>query len=164
MLECTKRQHWHNWLEKAKDPDIWMVHKYMATPAGDGGKCRIPVLTLMRYEQVQTSSTNEEKVSMLATSFFPPRSLTETPLRFVYPKPACKFDPITKEQIKRQLARLKPYKALGPDSIPNIVPTKCADILINRLLPIYKCMTESALYYAPWKLSTTVVLRKPGKP
>ena len=42
--------------------------------------------------------------------------------------------------------------------------TKCADALLDRLLPIYRAMTENALYYAPWKLSTTVVLRKPGKP
>lgn len=69
-----------------------------------------------------------------------------------------------KEQIKSQLSKLKPYKAPGPNSIPNIVLTKCADALANRLLPIYRAMTENTLYYDPCKMSTTVVLRKPGKP
>ena len=101
---------------------------------------------------------------MLATAFFPPRPSNVEPLHFVYPKPACDFNPITKDQILRQLARLKPYKAPGPDGIPNIVLTKCANIIIDRLLPIYSAMIEKVIYYAPWKLSTTVVLRKPGKP
>jgi hypothetical protein len=85
-------------------------------------------------------------------------------LDFEYPKPICEFDLISKEQIGRQLARLKPYKAPRPDGIPNIVLTKCADALTNRLLYIYRAMTKNVWYYDPWKLLTTVVLRKPGKP
>ena len=34
----------------------------------------------------------------------------------------------------------------------------------GAFLPIYRVMLENALYYAPWKLSMTVVLQKPGKP
>jgi hypothetical protein len=109
------------------------------------------------------ATTNDKKDSMLAKTFFPPRPPNNTSLHFVYPKPACKFDPITKEQVKGQLAKLKPYKALGPDSIPNIVLTKCADLLTDRLLPIYRAMMDHVLYYDLWKLSTTVVLQKPGK-
>jgi hypothetical protein len=101
---------------------------------------------------------------MLAKTFFPPRPPDSEPLQFVYPKPMCQLDPISKEQIKRQLAKLKPYKAPGPDSIPNIVLTKCTDILVDRLYYIYKAILELGTYYDPWKLSTTVVLRKPGKP
>lgn len=118
----------------------------------------------MKDGQESLAATNNEKVSMLAKLFFPPCPPSKAPLHFIYPKPVCDFSPITKEQIRRRLARLKPYKAPGPDGIPNIVLTKCANTLIDRLLPIYRAMTENAIYYAPWKLSTTVVLRKPGKP
>jgi hypothetical protein len=62
------------------------------------------------------------------------------------------------------MAKLKPYKAPGPDGIPNIVLTKCADILSDRLYHIYTAMFEKDLFYAPWKQFTTIVLRKPGKP
>ncbi|KAF8256357.1 hypothetical protein EI94DRAFT_1548185, partial [Lactarius quietus] len=58
---------------------------------------------------------------------------------------------------------LKPYKATGPDSIPNILLTKCADTLMDRLFYIYRVMLEYNIFYAPWKLSTTVVLHKPNK-
>jgi hypothetical protein len=37
-------------------------------------------------------------------------------------------------------------------------------ILALRLLHIYVAMLERGLQYRPWKVSTTVVLRKPGKP
>ena len=60
--------------------------------------------------------------------------------------------------------RLKPYKAPGPDGIPNVVLTKCSDIIADRLLAIYIAMLELDLQFEPWKCFTTVVLRKPGKP
>ena len=101
---------------------------------------------------------------MLASSFFPPKPPEEEPLQFVYPNPVCKMSHASKEQIKRRLAKLKPYKAPGPDRIPNIVLTKCANVIVENLYHIYKAILNLGLYYDPWKLSTTVVLRKPGKP
>jgi hypothetical protein len=146
------------------DPDIWTAHKCTSAPSGDGGKSRIPVLKLTCNGQEHTAASNEEKSSLLAKSFFPPRPPDDSPIHFVYPKPICDFDPINRDQIKRQLARLKPYKAPGPDSIPNIVLTKCTNAITDRLYYIYKAILEHSTYYAQWKLSTTVVLRKPGKP
>ena len=163
-MERTKRQHWRNWLEKAEDPDIWTAHKYTSSPVGDGGKSRIPVLKLTKEGQELTATTNEEKSNMLAKTFFPPRPPDSAPLHFVYPKPVCELNNIPREQIKKQLAKLKPLKAPGPDGIPNIVLTKCANIITDRLYHIYKAILKMGLYYDPWKLSTTVVLRKPGKP
>jgi hypothetical protein len=163
-LEHTKRQHWRDWLENADNPDIWTAHRYTATLAGDGGKSRIPVLKLTRDGQESTAATNKEKSSMLVKTFFPPRPPDNDPLHFIYPKPICKLDPISREQIKWQLAKLRPYKAPGPDGIPNIVLTKCADTLTDRLYYIYKAILELGIYYDPWKLSTTVVLCKLSKP
>ena len=42
--------------------------------------------------------------------------------------------------------------------------SKCANILVDRLFYIYNAILEKIIYYAPWKQSITVVLRKPGKP
>ncbi|KAF8267079.1 hypothetical protein EI94DRAFT_1582591, partial [Lactarius quietus] len=80
------------------------------------------------------------------------------------PDPVCKANPISRDQIKRAITHLKPFKVPGPDSIPNIVLTKCADILEPRLWYIYTAIFEWRLYYEPWKTFITVVLRKPGKP
>ena len=43
-IKYNKQHHWRDWLEKATDPDLWTANKYISTPAGDGGKTRIPVL------------------------------------------------------------------------------------------------------------------------
>ena len=163
-LESTKRQHWHDWLEKADDPDIWTMHKYTSSLAGDRGKPRILVLKAACNGQETTMTTNKEKSCLLAKMFFPPRPLDNTPIQFVYLKLICDFDPISREQIKRQLAKLKPYKAPGPDSIPNIILTKCANMIVDRLYHIYKAIIELGSYYKPWRMSMTVVLHKPGKP
>jgi len=105
---------------------------------------------------------------VLAKTFFPKKPAAEPPNAqnptIIFPEPVCREDQITKEQIRKQLAKLKPYKAPGPDTIPNIVLMKCADLIIDRLYYIYKAILNMKIYYKPWKDFTTAVLQKPGKP
>ena len=70
-LERTKRQHWRDWLEHTEDPDIWMVHKLISSPATDGAKARIPALKYSTGNEESTASDNQEKSKILAKSFFP---------------------------------------------------------------------------------------------
>jgi ribonuclease HI len=165
-IEYNKKHHWRDWLEKAEDPDIWTAHRYISAPASDGSAARIPTLKAQHNGEEVNASTNEDKSQLLARTFFPPKP-TENARHEQeqdYPAPVCKMDNITRDQIRRHLAKLKPYKAPGPDSIPNIVLTKCANILIDRLYHVYTAIMNLGLYYDPWKQFTTVVLRKPGKP
>jgi ribonuclease HI len=164
-LLYTKRQHWRDWLEKADDPDIWVAHKLVSSAATDGGKARIPILKHKVGENEIPASTNSEKSEALAKCFFPPRPQDSEDQNGNGPvRKQVANSKITKEQIRRQLRKLKPYKAPGPDGIPNIVLTKCSQLLTDRLHRIYEAMYERSLFYAPWKCFTTVVLRKPGKP
>jgi ribonuclease HI/exonuclease III len=164
ILKSTKKQHWRDWLEKAEDPDIWTIQRLINAPATDGGKARIPSLKYNVGDDTKTASTNAEKGDALAKGFFPPKpAASEIQEGFTYPK-ALKGGKITTEQIRHQLKRLKPYKAPGPDGIPNIVLSKNADILADRLRLIYVAMLDKNLQYKPWKSFTTIVLRKPGKP
>ena len=111
------------------------------------------------------AGTNAEKARVLAKSFFPQKPEADSvPEEYEYPSPCAKAEPITKEQIVNQAHKMKPYKAPGPDGIPNVVLTKCIDLLVERLLHIYKAMLERSLHYRPWKAFHTVVLRKHGKP
>jgi ribonuclease HI len=164
-LQFTKKQHWRDWLEKAEDPDIWAASKLVSAALTDGGKARIPILKHKVGDQETMAGSNEEKSRALAKCFFPPKpceSAAQSNQR--YPKQRKGRIAITAVQIRCQLGKLKPYKAPGPDGIPNIVLTKCADLLTDRLLFIYEAMFEKGLMYKPWKSFTTVVLRKPGKP
>ena len=164
MLKSTKQQHWRSWLERAKDPDIYDVQRLISAPASDGGKARIPALKFKEGEITKTATSNVEKGMVLAKGFFPWKLQLQDPQEgTVYPKACSKAGKVTEEQIRKQLKKLKPYNAPGPDGIPNIVLTKNADLLVKRLLPIYTAMLDKNLQYSPWKTFTTVVLRKPGK-
>ena len=164
-LDTTKRQHWRDWLEKAEDPDIWTISKLLAAPASDGGGSKIPALKFKIEDTEHEAKTNEEKGRALAKSFFPPKPHPEPPpANDTYPPQCSKANQITRDAILRQLRKLKPYKAPGPDGIPNIVLTKCADLLADRLYRIYSAIYNHEIYYAPWKVFNTIVLRKPGKP
>ena len=164
ILEQTKRQHWRDWLEKGDDPDLWTAHRIVSSSYGDGGKTRIPVLTYKDGEETRTASTNKEKGRALARNFFPAKPRSDNSLAgHKYPKACSRAGKVTQEQIHAQLKKLKPYKAPGPDGIPNIVLTRCADVIVDRLFYIFQAMLEKGIMYKPWKEFTTVVLRKPGK-
>jgi hypothetical protein len=148
-LDKIKKNHWCDWLEKADDPDLWTAHKYISAPPGDCGKTRIPDLSHVDKGERLTASINKEKSKALAKTFFPKKLKDgKQHPNAAKPTPICKADPISRDQIKRALARLKPYKAPGPDGIPNVVLTKCADILEDRLWHIYSAIWDRGLYSA----------------
>jgi hypothetical protein len=87
---------------------------------------------------------------VLATSFFltKPQEL-ESDNKTKYLKQCKGVGKITREQVIEQLKRTKPYKALGPNGIPNIVLSKCTDIILDRLYFIYEATLEKGLFYKP---------------
>jgi hypothetical protein len=115
----------------------------------DGGKVKILKLKHRVGKEKVFTSINEDKSVALAKCFFPVK-LQETGASVgeKFPK-ACKgVGTIMREQIHEQLRKMKPFKASGPDSIPNIVLSKCTDIIINRLFFIYKAMLEKGFLYS----------------
>jgi hypothetical protein len=164
-IKYNKQQFWRDWLERADEPDLWTAQRMVSGPASDGGKARIPPLKHKVDGSEVTAKTNTDKSKALAKGFFPPKpppGVKEAAPRA--PKPCSAPIKISREQLAKHLKRLKPYKAPGPDGIPNVVLSKCADMLLDRLLYIYTAMLDNNLQYAPWKSFVTVVLRKPGKP
>jgi len=77
--------------------DIWIAHKYISNPGGDGGKTRIPMLCKTGPDgRIVQASTNEEKSEVLAQALFPPPpAISTTPADFLYPEPAEKWTDIT---------------------------------------------------------------------
>ncbi len=163
-LQSTKQQHWREWLKKAEDPDIWSANQLIAAPPTDRGKAKILKLKHKVGGEDTTASTNKEKSAALARNFFLAKPQEEPQMHNIPPKVCKGVGKIMKEQIQVQLKTIKPYKALGPDGIPNVVLSNCTDEITDRLFYIYKAMLEGGLMYKPWKASTTVMLRKPGKP
>ena len=65
-IKKTKEAHWKDWLNNMADTDIWIAHKYMSNPGGDGRKTCIPMLQRTDPDgQVIQATSNEEKSTTL---------------------------------------------------------------------------------------------------
>ena len=166
LIVQAKRQHWINYLEEMTAADIWTANKFIKEPAGDGGCPRIPTLKTRNEQGAEILvNDNEDKATSFAKTFFPPPpDIPEDLEHFDYPEPLPDPPQISGEQIQRHIAKLSPYKAHGPDGIPNVVLQRCADIILTRLIYIFRAIIELNIYFDPWKEFMTIVLRKPGKP
>ena len=164
-IQKTKENHWKDWLNDMSGTNIWIAHKYISNPGGDGGKTRIPMLKRTGPDGlVNQAMTNKEKSAILAQALFPPPPNESTvPTDFLYPDPAERWSEITHEQLTQAINNLSPYKVPGPDGVANIVFQHCSS-LIDYILPLFNAVVNLRTYYDPWKESITVILRKPGKP
>ena len=166
-IRNAKQSHWENFLEETDDSTLWTAAKYIDSPvAGEGGaKTRIPTLhTESQNGETRTARSNEEKARVIADSFFPPPPAnTSVPRDYRYPKPVAYKPKFTREQIRRVIGKLSPYKAPGPDGIPNVVFKKCADVLLDHLYYIYNATLQNDFYFPAWLESLTAVIRKPGR-
>jgi exonuclease III len=164
----AKREHWEEFLENAAEQDLWTANQYFKEPTGDGGRSRIPTLKIPGEAAdgpPQEINTNEGKAEILAKIFFPKKpDQSRVPENYDYPEPLPPPPPVTLEQIERHVKRLSPFKASGPDEIPNVVLQKCFGHISEYLLYLFRGVFALRTYYSGWQEFTTAVLRKPGKP
>ena len=164
-IRTTKEEHWKEWLENATGNDLWTANAYIVNPGGDGGKSCIPTLKGKDQEgQELRATTNEEKSALLARSLFPdPPQISSVPPDYNYPDEVEGWTDITADQLTMAINKLSPLKAPGPDGVANVVFQKCRT-LTDYLLHLFNAAVSLCTYYDPWRESTTVILRKPGKP
>ena len=145
--------------------EIWTANKYIRELVGNGGCPRIPMLKTKNAAGAEISiNSNESKSKTFAKMFFPPPPpVNDDFTDYEYPDPLPDPPNITAKQA-RHVLKTSPYKAHGPDDIPNVVLQQCVSLILSRLTAIYQAILEYDLYYDPWREFTTVVLRKPAKP
>ncbi|KIO12025.1 hypothetical protein M404DRAFT_58878, partial [Pisolithus tinctorius Marx 270] len=115
-------------------------------------------------------NTNEDKSqAFMSTLFLPPPPQSSVPQDYRYPMLEAQWSTITKDQLACTIKNLSPYKAPGPDGVPNIVFQK-SPVLSGYLLHLFNAVFMLKTYYDPWRESmmecgflTTVILCKPGK-
>jgi ribonuclease HI len=164
-MEEAKKTCWREWLENASDTDLWRAEKVVTTPYRDGGRTRIPDLTMTDETGAKTTfTTNDEKAECLSGTFFPPPPQPTTEEEEDdYPEPVAGFRKVYQSQIRRAIDRLAPHKAPGMDGIPNIVLKKSIDQIISHLYYIFNAVFELNIFHQSWRDHRTIVLRKPGK-
>ncbi|KAJ5094940.1 reverse transcriptase [Penicillium argentinense] len=115
----------------------------------------------------RTYETAVEKAQILQETLFPPAPDAELGdlQGFIYPT-SIDMPAITQDEVTRVVLRTASHKAPGPDGIPNAVLKKALEVphFAAFLTSLFnECLRHG---YCPrhFRESTTVVLRKPGKP
>lgn len=165
-MEQAKSAHFEDFLESVDSHSIWLAHKMLCDVPMSVGGTRVPTLVQKDANGniTSTAKSNDEKSETLYASFFPqkPANLDLPPI-----DPRLRnlegMRPPTREQIRRNVDKLAPYKAPGEDKIPNVVIKRCIDLLIEYLFHIYGAVAQHGFYYERWRLFITVVIRKPGR-
>src|ERR1700709_2313532 len=111
-----------------------------------------------------SASTTPPKSQLLDSTFSPPPPPNPITPASVPPQSVGKFEKYSQKRILETIAKSKPYKAPGPDGIPNVVLINCANLISSHLEAIYDAIFAHDIYPSSWKQFTTIVLRKPGKP
>jgi len=144
---------------------MWQAHKYLIDEPSDHYQSCIPNLRHTPTDELPNSQPNNAKSQLLYETFFKPApNVLPTHANEEYPEPPTCFANITNDQISRAIKKLSPYKAPGLNGTCNTVFVNCSEELIPHMGPIFRATFDLKLYPEEWKLSTTVVLRKPGCP
>ncbi|ODM23022.1 hypothetical protein SI65_00611 [Aspergillus cristatus] len=126
-----------------------------------------PTYTPTLHAGNQTYDTPERKAQVLQETLFPPppeADLSDIP-DYEYPEP-LQMPAITEKEVCQAVRQAAPNKAPGPDGIPNLTlhHALAIPVFLDHLTNLFNTCLQ--LGYCPehFRKSTTVVLRKPGKP
>jgi ribonuclease HI len=157
-VKQAKEETWKQFTATADNRTIYKVKSYMA---GKPTPTYIPTLN-------NTAESNEEKTAHLTATFFPPPPPADlTDIADAQPETispvACQAR-ITMHQLQQAIEKLSPNKAPGPDEISNKVLKQNSAVLQHHLLALAQASFNTGHFPTIFKVTTTVVLRKPGKP
>src|SRR5947207_4436730 len=152
----AKTRTWKEYVKNMDYKSIRLLKRYL-----DGSLHQTAIPTLDGKAE-----TYEQMSNTLQCNFFPPPPPADLKdiRHATYPQEA-KYDPIISiQQIRAAVSKTAPNKAPGPDGIPNRVLKQalpCIEIWLQKIL-----QASLNLGYFPkaFKETTTIVLRKPGKP
>jgi len=134
----------------------------------DGSSARILALTPNPDSADQQKvQDNKTKSKILHSAFFPNPSDTEDATildNYNYPEEAFPVQLITNKHIQCAINELQPYKAPGPNGIPNIVIKQSTTALMPYLGILFRATFELEVYPDSWRQSSIIVLQKPGRP
>ena len=121
--------------------EIWTANKYLKEPVSNGRILRI-LKSTNAAGQATTTEDDISKANLLAKTFFPPPPdiIHDDDYLEEYPNPLPDPPTISKDQVTEHIAKLPPFKAVGPDGIPNIVFKECSEILTAPLTIIFKAL------------------------
>ena len=162
-VRAAKNDFWKAWIDSVDGKTIWDANRFLQRGPSDYSSERIPPIKVTSATgQPTVLVDNADKGAEFHRTFFLPPSTEPIPSG-PYPAPHFRYSPITNRQVRQAIQSLPPFKALGPDAIPNEVYKQCCDTLTPVLGSLLRATFKLGYYPDLWKTSDTVVLKKPGK-
>src|SRR5579859_1214810 len=154
-IKEAKRRTWETFVEEADERTIWTVKNYIDKPPSP---YYIPT--------INNATSNEQKAIEFSAAFFPPPppARTDDIGQSTDPNPVSSNPAISMTQVQRAIDKISPKKAPGPDEIANITLKKTFSVTSCHLHSLIQASVNVAHFPTAFKSTTTVVLRKPGKP
>jgi len=152
----AKEKCWQQFVQNANGKSIWDIKKYLASSPS---QTIIPTL--------EDTNSFKNMTTILQNSFFPQpplADLSDIQARTSYPSATPANLNITVEQIRRAVSKPAPNKAPGPDQITNKVLQQALPLIEEWLQRILQATINLGHFPILLKKTTTIVLRKPGKP
>ena len=152
----AKETTWKEFVNNADGKTIWQIKKYIDN---------IPTSSFVPTLE-EKATTNEQKVKVLQNAFFPPPPSAKLAdiHQMEYSPEAQHNSQISIRQIREAINQLTSDKAPGPDEITNRVLKHALPVIENHLQTLMQASINRGYFPKSFKITTTVVLRKPGKP
>ncbi len=155
-IEKAKTMHWREFLDKAREGDLWKAATYMQP---QDTYSNIPALKVGEEE----ITDNRDKAKAFREAFFPKMADAEEEA-IETPTEEIDWKPITELEIYRSLKAAKGTTAPGEDGIPTLVWKHLWTHLHTFITHLFTRSVDLGYYPRQWKRARIVVLRKPGKP
>ncbi|EKG09293.1 Endonuclease/exonuclease/phosphatase [Macrophomina phaseolina MS6] len=143
-----------------KENGIWRLAKWAQYRETDQSS-HMPAL---RKPDLTYAEQPKEKLDTLREAFFPkhPQADLSDIEGFVYPQ-EVPWPDITEEEVRLAVQRAKPWKAPGPDGIPNGILQQLGPTMIPALTSLYNASLRLGHCPSHFRQSTTLALRKHNK-
>ena len=143
---------------------IWRLAKWARTGALEATPP--PQFPPLRDATGTLKTSNKDNAEILADTLYPPPG--EADLTDItgtnYPLEVEMKDEITGADVSRAIKSLPLDKAPGPDQITNGMLKNCQKTLQEPLRKLYQACVRIQYHPKQFKVSTTIILRKPQKP
>ncbi len=152
----AKRDKWREYVENADGKSVFQIKNYITN---------LPTPTFIPTLNKQ-AATHDQKTALLQKTFFPqppPAKLYDI-TNADYPEEVPCTLQISLNQVREAVGKLSPDKAPGPDEISNRLLKNTLPIIEKHLQALMQASINLAHFPKPFKHTTTIVLRKPGKP
>ena len=159
-IKLAKSKCWNNFLENAKDKDIFKAFQYTK-------QTRVEKLPILQYQtenrHLKAVTFNEKCDAFMKVLFTKPPSSKEPTWANYQDSKKWTWPEINKDEIKTAIFTSSIKKAAGPDTISFLIIQKIYQVLEDRFYKLYKALIESGYHPKCWKEAIGVILKKPNR-